>query len=244
MISAQEVHHNVKRKLNRINSNFSQYVSVSEVDEYLKEALGVWMNNKAFKAEANSEVRNDIRHLEIKDFKLDFENRPDKVVAKLPGNFLKRLRQYAIGSRECISKDCEDCKNRKISINIVRSGNLNTLLEDPYWDPSFIWAETLGDEATDGLHIWHNKKFKIDSVFIDYIRKPLEVRCPSLTSSGYYTVGDKTYSTDQGLELDQKYQINEITDLACLFIMRDLSDGQEYQLQADKILRTITTYLN
>lgn len=235
MIDAETVNNHVHRKLNRINSNFSGYLRVPDVDEYINEAVQVWVKNRALFPEINSDRRNDLRKLEIKGKKLKFTSESDRVVAELPKDFFKRIGQEAVGSIGC--ENC-NCDNRVIKIRIKQSGEISDLLSDPYWKPSFEWGETIGDEDHRGLHVWHNGEFTIDEITIDYIRKPKEVRTPSLMAEGYYTIGTKRYSTNSGLELDETHQINEITDLAALFILRDYGDGQEYQSQIDKILRT------
>lgn len=237
MIDARSVHNQVRRKLNRINSNYSNYIGVPDLDEYLNEALQVWVKNKSTVAEINSSIRNDLSEIEIKDHSLKFSQRKGKVVAELPKDYLKGLRRIAKAT-------LDDCKSKTIKIEIVRSDEVENLLDNPYKTPNFMWGETIGDEAHDGLHIWTDGEFTIEEVIIDYIRKPKEIRCPSLLDSGSYTIGSKIYSVDQGLELTRNYQVNEITDLATLFVLRDISDSQEYQTQIDKILRTITTYLN
>lgn len=241
MIDPTAVQNHVHRKINRLNSRFSGYVGAPEIDEYINEALAVWTTNKASLPEVNSNRREELRQLEIKNNPVKFKNSGDRVIARLPSNFLKLLNQRGRASIKC---DEDDCNNRLIKIRLVQSGEIEELLDDPNWEPSFGWGETIADEAHDGLHIWHNNKFKFDSITIDYFRKPEEVRTPSLMKEGYYTVGNTKYTKNQGLELDQVYQVNDITDLAALFILRDLSDGAEYQSQIDKILRTNTLYLN
>lgn len=246
MIDARTVHNHVKRKLNRINSKYSGYVSPADIDEYINEGMSVWVKNNLAKSEVNSETRVDLMALEIKDMELDITGvSNNKVVARLPDNHLKTIRRRLKASVDCTAtkyQDCEGCTGRDIKVRIAQSGELDDLLDDPYWEPSFEWRETIGDEAHDGLHVWTKGKFKVDKVLIDYYRKPLEVRCPSLMG-GFYTIGNKTYRNDTGLELDQSYQVNEITDLAVLFILRDLSDGQDYQTQINKIQNTQQIHL-
>lgn len=248
MIDARTVQYHVRRKINRMNSKYSGYIKPSDLDEYINESLSAWTVNNIAKAEINSETRADLRILEVKDKSLNFKpskGKP-KVVAELPSNHLRTIRRRLKASVDCGKPhldECKGCIDRDLKIRIAQSGEIDDLLDDPYWKPSFEWRETIGDEASDGLHVWTDGNFKVNDVFIDYYRKPLEVRTPSLMKEGFYTIGNKTYNKDVGLELDQTYQVNEITDLAALFILRDLSDGQEYQAQINKILNTQQIHL-
>lgn len=235
MIDSRSFSNECRRKIHRINSRFSNQVTQPMLDEYINESLIVWFRNQAAKFEINSEVRNNLRQFELKGVNLDFEDKGDRIVAKYPKNYYQLTNQEIIGSRSCGKKG--------IRVRIVQSGKLRDALRDPYWSPSFEWAETLGDESEDGLNIWHNKEFKVERVIIDYLREPKEFRCPSLMKEGSYKIGNKIYSKDLPLEVD-KMRSNEISDLVALFVSRDLSDGQEYQAQSDKIYKKQTLYLN
>lgn len=235
MIDARSFANECRRKIHRINSRFSSQVTQPMLDEYVNEALITWFKNQVAKFEINSETRNNLKQFEIKSEVLTFQDKGDRVVAKYPKNYYQTTNQEVIGNR--------GCGDRNIRVRIVQSGKLRDALKDPYWEPNFEWGETIGDDSGDGLNIWHNKKFKIEKVLIDYIRKPKEFRCPSLMKEGFYTIGNTTYRTDMPLELS-KMRSNEISDLVALFVLRDLSDGQEYQTQIDKINRKQTLYLN
>lgn|SRR5690554_5724260 len=236
MIDARSFHNECRRKINRINTGFSQHVKVPDLDEYINEALYTWHRNNSAKVEINSETRNDLRIFEIKNRSLEFENMDDRVVSKFPQDFYKMLNQKVIGVND-------KCSERTINVRVLQSGEINDLVYDPYWEPSFEWMETIGDEANDGFHIWHNNKFEVKQVVVDYIRKPKEVRCPSLMKEGFYTIGTKRYENDSPMELDPE-RAHEVSDLVALFVARDISDSQEYQSQIDKILRKDNNYTN
>jgi hypothetical protein len=246
VVNSRIFQNDCRRKINRINSRFSRQVGIADLDETINEAFRTWFRNQAAKFEVNSETRNDLRIFEIKNESIQFSKEKGKVVSTFPKGYYKLINQRVLGSVECGSKHLEECKgciDRSINVRIVQSGEINDLLNDPYWQPSFEWKETIGDEASDGFHIWHNDKFKVGQVLIDYLREPKEFRCPSLMKEGYYTIGNKKYNKDLPLELDP-IRSHEVSDLVALFIARDLSDGEEYQSQIDKILRKDSVYLS
>ena len=247
MIDSRSFHKDCRRKINRINSNFSKQVSVPDLDEYINEALYTWFRNNSAKVEINSETRGDLRQFENRGVALDFKEKDDKKsIYELPKDFYKLLNQRLKASIDCGKAHLEECKGcigRDINIRIVQSGEVNDLIEDPYWGPSFEWQETIGDDSESGLHVWHNNKFNIDSVIIDYLREPNEVRTPSLMKEGYYTIGKNKYSKDKPLELSP-IRAHEVSDLVALFVARDISDSDEFQTQINKISTKEQSYTN
>lgn len=235
MVDARTFSNQCRRKIHRINTNFSAQVTQPMLDEYVNEALITWFRNQAAIFEINSEVRNNLKQFEVKSHKVPFRDIGDRVVAKYPDNYYQLVNQQVLGTK--------GCGDRNIRVRIVQSGKLRDALVDPYWKPSFEWGETLGDDSGDGLNIWHNNKFEIKEVVIDYLRKPKEFRCPSLMREGYYTIGGKRFEKDLPLELSE-IRSNDISDLVALFVARDLSDGDEYQTQISKITNKQTLYKN
>jgi hypothetical protein len=230
MIESRYLQNEVHRRLNRAGTNFSQKLSVDKLDSMLNEALQIWVLNRAKYAEVNSEFRMQLRDLEEKEIELKITKvTPKYVIAEYPKNLLKPLRHYCVASKE-------DCGEKELIIRIFQSQKLSESLKDPFLDPSFEFEETIGDESKKGLYVFHNNKFNVNSVLIDYIRKPRPLATPSLTEKGYYMKGGVKIDKDSNLELESVYQAKDIVEITALIAMRDTQDYTEYESQLSKIL--------
>src|SRR5690554_3646131 len=111
MIDSRSFHKDCRRKINRINSNFSKQVSVPDLDEYINEALYTWFRNNSAKVEINSETRGDLRQFEKRGVILDFKEKDDKKsIYKLPKDFYKLLNQRLEASIDCGKAHLDECK--------------------------------------------------------------------------------------------------------------------------------------
>lgn len=233
MIKARELLYEFDRRLHRIKSNFSGKISVEKKDSYLNEGLMILYENLVSKAEINSATRNELREFEEKKVSLDCDNSKfdDCCLATLPKGFYKLLRQTTIAKKG-------DCEQRKLLTHIAQSEDLDEMLKDPYWKPSFEWEETIADEGKDGLYVFHNGEFEVTDVVIDYYRKPGKICTPSATSDGFYiSASGETISKDCDLDTDDTFKWRKLVDIAVLIALRDYSDFPEYESQVSKILQ-------
>lgn len=230
MVESRYLHNELHRRLNRAGTNFSQKLTVDKIDSMLNEALETWVENRVRYAEVNSEFRMQLRDLEEKEVELKITKvTPKYVIAEYPKNLLKPMRHYCLASKD-------ECGEKELIIRIFQTQKLSESLRDPYLDPSYEFEETIGDESRKGLYVFHNNKFKVDSVLIDYIKKPKPLATPSLTEKGFYMKGGVKIDKDSNLELTSTYQAKDIVEIAALIAMRDTQDYAEYESQLSKIL--------
>lgn len=225
------MHYDVRRKINRINSNAGRYLSVPEIDQYLTEAYRLYFENRAAVAEKNPLVRNDLRPFEVKKKQLTFKKKDSQcVVAEFPTDFYQRLRVSITATSECSTA-------KEFIVHGIESDDISEAYASPMWWPSWAWEETFMDEARDGLYIFV-KDFEVETVSLDYLRAPKKITAPSLLESGSYIDPDGVSVTqDLGLEIDTTFAARKITDIAALMIERDLSDFPEYEAQLSKIMQ-------
>ena len=236
MIDPGTLQYEVRRRIEKVGSEFNKKFGVAAIDSYLNEALQIWFKTKVRLAETSAEVRDEIRQVEVKKKELEVEVvEQDSTCFKAvyPSNFYKRLKVSAILGRE-------GCEDKKAIIHIFQTDDLDEALKSPSWKPSFEYEELIADEAGNGLFLYTDGTFKILKVFMDYYRKPLEIKSGGLVEGGYEASSGKVVTDNQGLELDSLYQYSDITDIAALVALRDQGKVEDYQTQLDKIFKLKT----
>lgn len=101
------------------------------------------------------------------------------------------------------------CKDRRIWINrdLSKHGDLQFLLNNTHYKPSFEYQETFNFLSSDEISIFTDGTFIPSKVYISYMRYPLYI-----DKAGYIKF-DGTPSVDQNCELEE-YLEDELLDLA------------------------------
>lgn len=238
-IAATKLHYEVRRKINRINSDFSKSISVPDLDAYINEAKDLVYENFAVVFERNTTVRNHLRQLEVNNKCLACKNdAEDSCIVEYPKDFYRLTRQIA----KATTDGCDS--ERELIIHITKQDKLSESLKDPYWDPDFFYEETLGDDEETGLRVYHNGKFDVKEVCISYLKIIPDIAAPSLVSSGSYTDPEgNTVSRNVDFIVDSSFLWRKIVDVAVLGIQRDMSNVNDYQTQLQNILQLDKVYL-
>ena len=235
MISAKSIQEEYRRHLNRIYADADQRINVIDADGFINEAIDLVFENYAIKFESNSFLRNTLRQLEVKKYKYKPKNitKVDKDTSKInyPDRFYLLTRQSLTACKD----DCVDEKN--LDLAMLQSSDLNSALRDPNWEPSFEWEQALVEDAGDSLYIYHNCKFKIKEVEIDYLMKPNHIATPSLIKNGASYIKDgKTITSDINFEMDSTFFWRKAVAVAVLLTQRALGDVTDFQTQFQVIL--------
>lgn len=239
MITATEVQYEVRRRLNRFNEDYSKKLVVPAIDSYINEAISILEDNSAILYEVRGDVAINLLPLEVRDQSLKISKKDKKVSSELPPDWYKITRIVAIAKHP----KCEG--TRELVVRKYQTQKISDSIKSPYLEPSYEWEETIGIHDTDKyLEVYHNNKFSIEQVIIDYIKKHPKVYTPSLTEEGKYQLASGEWiSEDQGLYLDSHNQARQAYDVAALIAMRDLSDMEDFQSQLNKIMFTNTHQL-
>lgn len=235
MIPAKVLQEEYHRQLNRINAEYNQRISVIDSDGFINEGIDTVFENLAIKFESNSLVRNHLRQLEIKKFTYKPKQivKVDKDTSKVsyPKEFYLLTRQSLVACKEHCSVE------RVLDLTMIQSSDLNSALKDPNWEPSYEWEQALVEDAGNDLYIYHNCKFNIKSVEIDYLKKPNHIATPSLIKNGAsYIKNGKTISEDINLEVDSTYFWRKAVQVAVLNTKAALGDVQDYNAELNTIL--------
>lgn len=223
MIPVDRLLYKFDLKLNKVASGQNQSFSVWDKIIFLNEAQlrlikqKVSLNNifksgfDSFKAryeelqglvveseEVTPEKTDDIRT----SYQIDVNNLKEKYF--LPVNIV------AICSRG-------ECKERVVNVpRIIRHSDINIILNNSHFSPSFLWQETVAVISGDKIILFANDRegdFKVDRVLISYLRYPNLIDSESF--EGGYEHFDGTMSVDSDCELPEILE-DELLELAVM----------------------------
>lgn len=231
MVSNLQIHNDFERRYNRVTSNKGKKVGTEDIDAYFNEAQREWVKDRVSIAKTNSKVRYDLRKLEIIDKRLNIIDKTKEswIIAQLPEDYYD-IQSYDIRAKVA---GC-DIPYKLDDVSVIQGNDWSSTMSDPNWAPSFLWRRTLVDENSQGLRVGKSN-FIIDSVSIDYYRKPKPIY--SVELSDCYKESKATLGfTNKVFELDDM-QADEIIDIAVYFVSRDTGNFKEAMSQYEKVMR-------
>lgn len=238
MIASTILQSEVRRRIQRNNTDYSKKLTIPILDQCITEALQLCMKNSALLFEVRQDIALDLEPLVVRDMVLPVTTINNKVQAVLPIDQMKILRILAKAS----STKCNDKKI--LIVRRVQHQKLSEALRSPFLKPSFEWEETVGLLNTHKFLDVYTDDFSIDEIKIDYIKRHPRIVTPSLTEDGYYEDADGTIiATDSGLFLDSADQMRTICDVAALIALRDVGDVTDFQTQLNKIMFSQSLFL-
>lgn len=114
-----------------------------------------------------------------------------------------------------ITADKEDCKGRVLYVNLVKHGDVTTLLRNNHYAPSFEYQETLATISSGKLEVYSDGTFSPKEAQVTYLRYP------KLVDYEGYKKLDGSDSVTQDSELPA-YLEDELVDLTAALIMATL----------------------
>lgn len=227
-MNIQDMHLDFKIKVNKIDSQQFAGLLVPQIDWLLNEAQEIFIktrlgiNNIYQKGlEASQKRIEDLRPLVVKS-SVQIASSLDSYTytAQLPSNYLYYLRSKAIATKG-------NC-NGELSIIIVQHDDLTNILASQFYSPSFEWLETSAVFGPNELYVYSDGTFKINSVTLEYIRKPNRMAFPSGYENGSYELPDGTVlSTDIDSDFsDNMFAAREIVDIAVVLATTNIADAR------------------
>lgn len=240
MLKATKLHAEVRRRLNRFNTDYEKKLSVIQIDSLIQEAVEIWVENRATLYQTNDEVQRDLAILEVKNYCKPVKKFDERsVYIDLPHNYVKLTRRTC----KAVKESCGSSE-RELTCIAFQADDLTEGLKSPFLEPSFEYEETIAYESGTQYIVFHNNKFKINTICLDFLRQPLLPCAPSLTENGSYIDGEgNVIKKDIGLELDNNFQPRKIADIASYLGMRDFGDTADYQSMIQKIIFTDQVYI-
>jgi hypothetical protein len=138
----------------------------------------------------------------------------------LPNNYFDYVRiDVNAKSEECTTPI-------DLAISLKEEGNVNTLLQDDFQNPSLEWQETFCTISNDKIKVWTNNNFELEDPLLTYLRYPIK-----MDISGYKHV-DGSNSIDVDPELPDD-MVELIIDASCKIIAGDIESMNQYQINKD-----------
>ena len=142
----------------------------------------------------------------------------------LPKDYLRYIRSY------CSAKN-EKCNYKNLKVYLQEESNLNTLLDNDFINPSFDWDETIGTIVENKLKVFTQNKFKINKVYLTYLRKPRNIDIVG------YIKQDGTSSTTIDPELPDDI-VEMSIDEACRILSGDMQNQFSNQIAQQNLQNT------
>jgi len=230
MVSNLQIHSELKRRFDRVTSNGSEEINTEEWDGYFNEAYRAWVKLRAAISKTNNKVRYDLRKLEVIDKKLKITDNknPKWIIAELPEEYYD-IQMIVVTAKK------EGCDTvAQLEVPMLQGDDWFNTSNDPNYAPSFLWRRTFADENSQGLRIGKGD-FSIESVNIDYYRKPTPIYSVELDDC--YQEGARAMlgNSNKPFELDDM-QSDEIIDIAVYYASRDKGNYAEAKSQFEKVV--------
>ncbi len=217
MIPVDSLLYKIDQRLNKLSTNEHQQIQLEDKILALNEAQIKLIKQKV-------DGISVVSGLGFDSFKKRYEDLQSLVVAYNDGKLPLKLKnpelnqwaanihaltpKYMFYVDSYILADKGRCKDRKIWINrdLAKHGDLQFVLNNEHYKPSFEYQETFNFLSSDEISIFTDGTFKPKDVYISYMRYPIYI-----DKTGYIKF-DGTESIDQNCELET-YLEDELLDL-------------------------------
>lgn len=141
--------------------------------------------------------------------------------SNLPKNYLQFNKVSIKGIKD-------KCKASNFKIFLAEESDVEILLSDENYKPSFNWRETFNTIIDNKIRIYTNSDFKIQEATLTYFRNPKEIRildCINLDTGS-------EYNTEQTCEFKDDI-VEVIIDMAASILAGDIESIQTQRLQTN-----------
>ena len=217
MIPVDSLLYKIDQRLNKLSTNEHQQIQLEDKILALNEAQIKLIKQKVDGFSTVSGLGLDSfkkRYEDLQSLIVGYNNQPLplKVKNKELNQWFARLNalspKYMFYIDSYVLADKGRCKNRKIWINrdLSKHGDLQFILNNDHYKPSFEYQETFNFLSSDEISIFTDGTFTPTKVCISYMRYPVYI-----DKEGYIKF-DGTPSVDQDCELET-YLEDELLDL-------------------------------
>jgi hypothetical protein len=217
MIPVDSLLYKIDQKLNKLSSNNHQQIQLEDKILALNEAQIKLIKQKV-------DGFSVVSGLGLDAFKKRYEDLQKLVVTYINGKLPLKIRnselnqwvakiddlspKYMFYIDSYILADKGMCKDRRIWINkdLAKHGDLQFLMNNDHYKPSFEYQETFNFLSSDEISIFTDGTFTPSAIYISYMRYPIYI-----DKTGYIKF-DGSPSTDVDCELEV-YLEDELVDL-------------------------------
>lgn len=215
MISVDSLLYEIDLRLNKLATNAHQEIPLENKIIEINNAQNALILNKV--------SSNNVYKLGLDAFKKRYQDL-ENLIENFDSHKLtpqltdKRLNQYSVEINKLVNymfyidsyavADKEECKNRVLATNadLIKHADLQLLLKDSNYKPSFEYQETIIDISSDKIHVYSDGTFVPKELYVSYLRYPKKV-----DKEGYVNFDDSE-SVNQDSELEA-YLKNELLDI-------------------------------
>ena len=217
MIPVDSLLYKIDQRLNKLSTNDHQQIQLEDKILALNEAQIKLIKQKVDGFATVSGLGLDSfkkRYEDLQSLVITYNNQPLnlKVKNKELNQWFARLNdlspKYMFYIDSYVLADKGKCKNRQIWINrdLAKHGDLQFILNNTHYKPSFEYQETFNFLSSDEISIFTDGTFTPTKIYISYMRYPVYI-----DKEGYIKF-DGTPSVDQDCELET-YLEDELLDL-------------------------------
>ena len=196
MVSPQEIYKKFLLKINKNDTNRNIKVPKSQFVLLFNEQKRKYIDDILEQTE-NSDDIEDVQEILESDAQLEkLSEDINKTNFKLPTNFQKRVGSYVKSSKG-------DCKNEILTTWYYKPKDINVLLNNENYNPSFEYRETLAIINKDIVSVY-KKDFSIDEIYFTYYREPLDLDRVVVETTRNYESPEQYQLAIQRQQLNEK----------------------------------------
>ena len=217
MIPVDSLLYKIDQKLNKLSTNIHQQINLEDKILALNEAQIKLIKQKVDGFSVVSGMGLDAfkkRYEDLQSLVVTYNHQPLDLTLKNEelnqwfANLHLLVPKYMFYIDSYILADKGVCKDRKIWINrdLAKHGDLQFILNNTHYRPSFEYQETFNFLSTDEISIFTDGTFTPSKIYMSYMRYPVYIN-----AEGYVMLdGEPSFDQDCELEL---YLEDELLDL-------------------------------
>ena len=217
MIPVDSLLYKIDQKLNKLSTNIHQQINLEDKILALNEAQIKLIKQKVDGFSVISGMGLDAfkkRYEDLQSLVVTYNSQPLDLTLKNAelnqwfANLHLLVPKYMFYIDAYVLADKGVCKDRKIWINrdLAKHGDLQFILNNDHYRPSFEYQETFNFLSTDEISIFTDGTFTPSKIYMSYMRYPLYIN-----KTGYIMLdGEPSFDQDCELEL---YLEDELLDL-------------------------------
>jgi hypothetical protein len=217
MIPVDSLLYKIDQKLNKLSTNEHQQIALEDKILALNEAQIKLIKQKVDGASTVSGLGLDAfkkRYEDLQSLIVTYNNQPltlsilNEELHQWQASLHRLVPKYMFYIDSYVIADKGRCKDRKIWINrdLAKHGDLQFILNNDHYKPSFEYQETFNFLSSDQISIFTDGTFTPKTVNISYMRYPQYIN-----KEGYIMLdGEPSFDQDCELEL---YLEDELLDL-------------------------------
>lgn len=217
MIPVDSLLYKIDQRLNKLSTNEHQQIQLEDKILALNEAQIKLIKQKVDGISVVSGLGLDSfkkRYEDLQSLVISYDHQPLTLTIKNPelnqwkASLHTLTPKYMFYIDSYVIADKGRCKDRKIWINrdLAKHGDLQFILNNTHYKPSFEYQETFNFLSSDEISIFTDGTFTPKTIHISYMRYPVYI-----DKTGYIRF-DGTPSVDQDCELET-YLEDELLDL-------------------------------